>query len=240
MSTLGQRIRGAREQNQLTQGELGKKLGTSTAVISNWEKDINKPDAEKLPRLCQVLEVSAAYLLDYWEGEDPFTTEEWRRVKQFRLLDSHGKKMVDLVLAEEYARMTRHESDAAGQAGENLTYINCYDLAASAGTGEPLDNTYYKTRLEIPTQLVPEEAHYCLRVNGNSMEPAYKNGDIVFVERLEGSVAEGEVGIFYLNGEGFIKRLGKGALLSLNPAYPPIPIGPFDRLDCQGRVLGKL
>ena len=127
MSTLGQRIRGAREQNQLTQGELGKKLGTSTAVISNWEKDINKPDAEKLPRLCQVLEVSAAYLLDYWEGEDPFTTEEWRRVKQFRLLDSHGKKMVDLVLAEEYARMTRHESDAAGQAGENLTYINCYD-----------------------------------------------------------------------------------------------------------------
>ena len=71
-----------------------------------------------------------------------------------------------------------------------------------------MGDTYYKTRLEIPTERVPENAHYCLRVNGDSMEPAYRDGDIVFVERLDGSVSEGEIGIFFLNGEGFIKRLG--------------------------------
>ena len=94
--------------------------------------------------------------------------------------------------------------------------------------------------LEIPTEQVPENAHYCARVNGNSMEPAYKDGDIVFVERLDELVREGEIGIFALNGEGYIKRLGDRELISLNPEYDPIPLHEFDDLRCQGRVLGKL
>ena len=122
-----------------------------------------------------------------------------------------------------------------------VTYINLYDLAVSAGTGEPLGDTYYTTRVELPTEKVPENAHCCLRVSGDSMEPAYKDGDIVFVQRLEnGRLREGEVGIFSLNGEGYIKQLGQRQLLSFNPKYPPIPIGPYDRLECQGRVLSKL
>ena len=122
-----------------------------------------------------------------------------------------------------------------------ITYINLYDLAVSAGTGEPLGDTYYTTRVELPTEKVPENAHCCLRVSGDSMEPAYKDGDIVFVQRLEnGRLREGEVGIFSLNGEGYIKQLGQRQLLSFNPKYPPIPIGPYDRLECQGRVLSKL
>ena len=88
--------------------------------------------------------------------------------------------------------MTRHD-DALVEHRDNITYINCYDLAVSAGTGGLLGDTYYKTRLEIPTERVPENAHYCLRVNGDSMEPAYRDGDIVFVERLDGSVSEGRL-----------------------------------------------
>ena len=46
--------------------------------------------------------------------------------------------------------------------------------------------------------------------------------------------------MFALNGEGYIKQLGRKQLLSFNSKYAPIPIGPYDRLECQGRVLGKL
>ena len=240
MNTLGERIREARDKMGLYQGQLGMALGVSGAVISNWEKGLNKPDADKLVRLCEVLNVPIAYLLDCWTGgEARFSMDEWTRVKKYRVLDLHGKKIVDTVLDEEYARMTRHD-DALVEHRDNITYINCYDLAVSAGTGEPLGDTYYKTRLEIPTERVPENAHYCLRVNGDSMEPADRDGDIVFVERLDGSVSEGEIGIFFLNGEGFIKRLGDHRLISLNEKYPPILISDYDRLDCQGRVLGKL
>lgn len=122
-----------------------------------------------------------------------------------------------------------------------ITYINCYDLAVSAGLGEPWgSDSGYRTQLEIPSYQVPESAHYCARVNGNSMESAYKDGDIVFVQRLDEMVRFGEIGIFSLNGDGYIKRLGYNQLESLNPKYEPIPIHDYDDIRCQGRVLGKL
>ena len=145
---------------------------------------------------------------------------------------------MEAVLDTEHDRMTH---TAQREQKGWITYITCYDLAVSAGTGEPLGDTYYTTKLEIPTQRVPENAHCCLRVNGDSMEPAYKDGDIVFIQRVEdGALREGEVGIFALNGEGYIKQLGHRQLLSFNPKYPPIAVGAYDRLECQGRVLGKL
>ena len=119
--------------------------------------------------------------------------------------------------------MTRQELTLERNRSGHISYINCYDLAVSAGTGEPWVDAAYKTRLEIPGELVPERAHFCVRVNGRSMEPAYRDGDIVFVERTE-AVHEGETGIFFLNGDGYIKRLGHGELLSLNPEYGPIAL----------------
>ena len=146
MNTLGERIREARDKMGLYQGQLGMALGVSGAVISNWEKGLNKPDADKLVRLCEVLNVPIAYLLDCWTGgEARFSMDEWTRVKKYRVLDLHGKKIVDTVLDEEYARMTRHD-DALVEHRDNITYINCYDLAVSAGTGEPLGDTYNSHR----------------------------------------------------------------------------------------------
>lgn len=239
MSTMGERIRKAREKKGLFQSQLAERVNVrSAAVISNWEKDINKPDADKLVRLCGALDISASYLLDFHgNSEPPVTGLEFDHIKKYRVLDVHGRRVVDSALELEYDRMTHV---AEREQRSLTTCINCYDLAVSAGTGEPWDNTGYKTRLEIPTERVPDHAHYCVRVNGSSMEPAYKDGDIVFVQRLDGPVREGEIGIFCLNGEGYIKRLGERELLSLNPQYPPIPIHSYDTLDCQGRVLGKV
>lgn len=166
-----------------------------------------------------------------------FSYEEREHIKKYRVLDTHGKKVVDHVLNDEYDRMTHIESR---EEKGHMTYISLYDLAVSAGTGEPLGDTYYSTKLEIPTEQVPESAHCCLRVNGDSMEPAYKDGDIVFIQRLDESVRVGEIGVFSLNGEGYMKRLGRKELESLNPKYNPILIREFDDLRCFGRVLGKV
>lgn len=161
-----------------------------------------------------------------------------RMVRKYRTLDQYGKEAVDAVLEAEYKRMTKIISPT--QSGW-VSYINCYDLAVSAGTGEPWADQGYKTWLEIPTTQVPEKTSYCARVNGNSMEPAYKDGDIVFVQQLDGEqLREGEIGIFRLNSEGYIKQLGYHELISLNPAYGPIAIHEYDDFEVQGRVLGKL
>ena len=165
------------------------------------------------------------------------SAEELAHIKKYRVLDTHGKKVVDSALELEYERMTHVETK---EMRGGITYISLFDLAVSAGTGEPLGTTDYTTKIQIPTEQVPEEAHVCLRVNGDSMEPAYKDGDIVFIHKQDKPVREGEIGVFSLNGEGYMKRLGHKELESLNPKYPAIPIRQYDDLRCFGKVLGKL
>lgn len=163
--------------------------------------------------------------------------KEMAHIKKYRVLDIYNKRLVDDVLDAAYNNMTRDINPEE----RGMAYLNCYELPAAAGTGEPLGDTYYTDKIQIPLNRVPENAHICIRVHGDSMEPAYHDGDIVMVERFDGdSVREGEIGIFILNGEGYIKRLGYGELISLNPAYEPIRVGEFDDLRCMGRVLGKV
>ena len=165
------------------------------------------------------------------------SAEELAHIKKYRVLDTHGKKVVDSALELEYERMTHVETK---EMRGGITYISLFDLAVSAGTGEPLGTTDYTTKIQMPTEQMPEEAHVCLRVNGDSMEPAYKDGDIVFIHKQDEPVREGEIGVFSLNGEGYMKRLGHKELESLNPKYPAIPIRQYDDLRCFGKVLGKL
>ena len=81
-----------------------------------------------------------------------------------------------------------------------------------------------------------------VRISGDSMEPEFHDGQIAWVLQQE-SVANGEIGIFALNGEAYIKKLQNDKdgifLISLNEKYAPIKVGENDRLDIFGKVLGK-
>lgn len=52
------------------------------------------------------------------------------------------------------------------------------------------------------------------------------------------SVEIGEIGIFVINGDAYIKKLGKGQLISLNEKYKPIPLNNDDSIYCCGKVIG--
>lgn len=236
-----ERINQLKKEKGLTNAKLAELSGITQSTLDKITAGINQnPKLDTLEAICRALGCRVADLDDSPIPLRPHTglsEAEWQHLKKYRVLDVHGKRVVDSALELEYDRMTQIvERQQRGW----ITYINCYDLAVSAGTGEPLDSNGYTSKLEIPTERVPDHAHFCVRVNGDSMEPAYKDGDIVFVQRIDESVREGEIGIFSLNGEGYIKRLGRHCLISLNPAYSPISFGEFDDLRCQGRVLGKL
>lgn len=235
-----QTLKNARLGCGLTQQDVAQALGVDKTTYCGYETGRRQPDVVKLRRLAQILEISGDQLLELIPHVgSSILPEEMQKIRKYRMLDVHGRELVDYVLDKEHQRMAHRDTKEKESTGW-VTYINCYDLAVSAGTGEPWGDAGYKTRLEIPGDQVPERAHFCVRVNGNSMEPAYRDGDIVFVERIEGCVNEGEIGIFYLNGEGYIKRLDKGSLISLNPQYSPISLHDYDDFRCQGRVLGKI
>lgn len=227
-----------KKEKGITNAQLAELSGVTQSTLDKITAGINtNPKLETLVSICRALGCRLADFDDTPDRRSEVTDIEIAHIKKYRVLDFYGKRSVDAVLDAEYDRMTHIvEREQKGW----VTYISCYDLAVSAGFGEPMGDTYYTNKLEIPTERVPENAHFCVRVNGDSMEPAYKDGDIVFVERIEGTVREGEIGVFALNGEGFIKRLGSHKLISLNPEYSPIELTEFDDLRCQGRVLGKV
>ena len=71
------------------------------------------------------------------------------------------------------------------------------------------------------------------------MEPLYNDGDILLVKAQE-VVEIGEIGIFIINNESFVKKAGEDRLISINPEYDDIIIHESDRLRCVGKVIGKV
>ena len=64
--SVGKRLRDARKAKGLTQKELAAMIAVKHNSVSNWENDQNKPDLDTIRRICSVLDISSAYLL---EGE---------------------------------------------------------------------------------------------------------------------------------------------------------------------------
>jgi len=113
-----------------------------------------------------------------------------------------------------------------------------YDLPVSAGPGVYLDDST-ATEIFIPDNERTASTKYALRVSGSSMEPKYRNGDVLLIEETQ-SVDVGELGIFILDGNGYFKRFGGDRLISLNPEYDDIMLCDYVESVCCGRVVGKL
>ena len=61
--TIGERIKRFRQLNDLTQKELGAKLGISSQAVSKWERGISTPDLSQIAPLTMLFRISADELL---------------------------------------------------------------------------------------------------------------------------------------------------------------------------------
>ncbi len=113
--------------------------------------------------------------------------------------------------------------------------LRLYDIPVSAGHGNYLEDSNYEM-IEVD-DLVPDSADYAVRVNGDSMMPRFVDKQIIFVHE-QPVLEEGEIGIFCLNNDAYLKKLGRDYLISLNPAYDPIPIREYDNFKVFGKVIG--
>ena len=107
-------------------------------------------------------------------------------------------------------------------------------MKASAGTGYDLDNEDEWRDVRIYDCAEAHDADFAVEVDGDSMEPDYHDGDIVFV-KLSEDVPVGSVGLFVHDGKGYIKERGETCLISRNPEYENI------HGECMtvGVVIGK-
>lgn len=118
-------------------------------------------------------------------------------------------------------------------AGKRL--LRLYDIPVSAGLGSYLADGEYEM-IEVDST-VPNTADYAVRVSGESMMPRFVDRQITFIHE-QSALDEGEIGIFCLNNDAYIKKFEKNCLISLNPAYAPIPIRDYDNFKVLGKVVG--
>lgn len=243
---IGYRIKEARENLGLTQTELGKMLGVTGSAITNYEKETSHPKEQIIYKLMETLNVDANYLfqdvVNIKSKENDITLAEYEHIKKYRSLDPYGQETVNIVLEREASRAaTLSKKDSRIKELEAVNalppaprriYTYLHKIAA-AGVGFYFDDIPTDT-IEAPYR---ENADFIVGVNGDSMEPTYSNGDLVYVEKCQ-IVEPGEIGIFMVNSECFIKEAGHDELISHNKKYKPIP--GTEHIICVGRVLGKV
>ncbi len=229
MKAFGEKIKEARLAQNLNQEELAERIGSKYRSVSTWENGTAKPDYATLIRLCEVLKTSPNHLLGFDLSVDTPSIEEWAILHKYRDIDEIGKEAVSAVLDAEYRRVAKPKK-------ARLLRLDFYNYPASAGTGNFLE-TERPDEILVKECSEAEDADYVIPISGDSMEPTYHDGDKVFVEKCD-SVEIGEIGIFVVNGDAYIKELGNKCLISHNEAYKPIKLGSSDSIYCCGRVLG--
>lgn len=241
LKDIGKTLKALRENAGLTCREVAGKLieygfEISDKTIYGYESGRSSANADMFLALCRVYKCNDI-LNTFGDISDSilFTNKEWELVESYRALDPPGQSHVDSVLQWETERIQQFKQATSAPAATRM--INYYYRLASAGTGQIIFDMPPTKRIEIPA--IPEyrKADYAIGVNGTSMEPVYHDGDTLLVEMTD-SVEIGEIGIFLVNGESFVKKRGEVELISLNRESKNIPLNEDAR--CLGKVIGKL
>lgn len=237
--SIGSRIKEARTNKNLTQEELASKIGVTKGAIANYENEVSVPKTDLLFKLFDSLECDANYLyqddMKALKNDFMVTLTEQNLIKKYRVLDSYGVNLINTIIDKEYIRVTEQSMQVEEPEPPYFYTKTEYLTGLSAGTGLFVFD-------DIPTSVinVPEEykdADFVIGVSGDSMEPTYINGDKVAVKK-QSYINIGEVGVFMINGNGYIKEFGKNVLISHNAAYGNIDIN--ESTVCIGKVLGKI
>ena len=241
---IGNRIAQAREAKGLSLAEFSDLLQKHGLAIrrqglSKWENGLSVPNAYQLLAVCHALEIE--------DGISYFTNRPAKKPE----LNSEGLKKLrayreDLIASGRYTPVCKN----------NITYIQkpVSLLPASAGPGAFLDDENFEL-ISFPENAVPPQADFGIRISGDSMEPVYHDGQIVWV-RQTSQLMPGEVGLFLYDSEGFIKVYQEQepadreafldssgvlhmqpVLLSYNKNYPPKPISPELSFSIVGKIL---
>lgn len=217
-------------------------LKISTSKLTAW-KNGSLPSASVLILLSEFFQTSIDYLLK-GEGKSSstvdLTADEHELLQYFKKLSDKSKGIV-LGRAEQLAELEAPVVKEPEPEQEPTIQIKHSYYRVSAGTGFNLPEGDDWEMIDIPDTPEARRADFAITIKGNSMEPVYFDGDIVLVKQ-QPAVELGEIGIFNIENNGYIKKFGGDRLISLNDAYDDIILSEYDedRNHCLGKVIGRV
>lgn len=243
--SLASRIRERRESLGISQIQLAEMIGVTKGAIGNVESGTSGIKAGTLYKICKVLKCDPNYLYQdevHIESKEMLSPDELFHLKKYRTLDERGKDHVDKVLEWETQRIKEISSlkQQVSESASNVDDITTIPLrlsnqGAAAGHGTYLGPEDFSIITVLKNNLT-KAANFAVPVSGDSMEPKFHDGDILLVGDEIPEVDD--IGIFTMDGKGYVKKMGENELVSLNPAYDPIPME--DSIINNGKVIGVL
>lgn len=230
---FNERLKEARIASGYTQEQIAEKIGIAKSTFAGYEKGNREPSIPTVQKIMEVLSVDANYL--YQDNltalsENTFTIAEIEHIKKYRSLSEYDKETVN--------GLVNRLSDKPTEFVQLMPpiIVPYYGEVASAGTGQFVFDDIPPEMIEIENCMENMHVNFAIGVNGDSMEPTYSDGDTLLVEK-QNSVNVGEIGIFMIDGEAFVKELGNGVLISHNKDYEDKKIN--ENTICLGKVIGK-
>ena len=243
MQIIAENITHFRKQRGITQKELAKEVGITASTMTDYMKLRSAPSFGVIQKLADYFGVKKSDIDTTFKEEstnslpdapDLLTQQITDKVVQ---LTTQNKKIV-LRTSEELLESQKNEEETKiNEVSEviQLYSYDYYDHPASAGTGQYLNDVRVE-RIELPVDI---DADFVIPIKGDSMEPDYHDGDLVFIQTSV-DLNDGVIGVFNYNGDAYIKQLvidkDQAYLHSLNPAYKDMPITP----ETDFRIIGEV
>ena len=232
-SHVGQIIRKYRLGAGIDQVTLAAKLGFTKTAVGNWELGLTRPDIDTVPRLCAELGIPVTELLGL-PAETAQDPEDREVLDLYHQLDKFNRRTVSQMMDR-----LLFQQDSKEKVRLRSTYVDLclYEEAAAAGIGVPMLEYAGSRTVYAPKNKIPGNADCVIHVNGNSMEPTFRNGCFVYVNSAQ-QVSFGQIGIFIVNGVAFVKEYRPEGLVSHNRRFKPLIIDENTEVRCCGRVTG--
>ena len=217
------RLRELMKANGWTQQALADYIGVARSTVGMWTTGRNEPDNTTLGQLASLFSCSVDYLLERTDDPTDYDNDDLSDVRQ-ELIDyfnGDARKIRQFLKAE--------EEDARWDAGpipSNVRPISDLHhqripLIGEAAAGAPI---YAPEDLGVYVDS-PVNADAAITVRGDSMEPTYLDGDLVYIKCCP-DVPEGAVAVVFLDDEATIKHVYKRptglTLIGDNRASPPV------------------
>ena len=234
LPTICERVRHYRTLRKMEQKELARRLNITPNSVSNWECGRSRPDVSLLPELCRVLEITPFELMGM-HNPAVYSEHERLHMDKYRKLAGRDRYLVDNMMD---SMLVMREAENSPK----LIRLPYFEKPLAAGIGDPTEFEGLSEEIYLYETDEYRRADYVFRVNGDSMEPDYRSGDLVLVERVPSGLTlqEGQIGAFIVGNEMYIKEYRADGLHSLNKKYDVLKFDADQAVYLIGKVLTVL
>ena len=223
---IGEKIKQYRLANGWTQQELGAKIGISKNAIGNYEKGFRSPKKNTMFDLANAFNVSIDDLFPPIQKDTSSTTSKIQSIYD-ELEPNRQRKVIT------YAEKLRDEQEKRRKAkiNEASEAISLYQVEVVSETAAACGFNYgfgYEDTDRETIEVDEQPPHYDIatKVSGDSMQPDYQDGDILYLVDKGLTTYNGDLAVIAYGDRSYFKRIytenGRLRLVSLNDKYEDI------------------